>query len=227
MKVATFARRSLRAAGVALVVAALSGGSAAYAQGIEIFPQSSTHHGHVAKKKKKSLRGPRGPRGYKGSPGAPGSPGAQGAQGAQGPQGPMGPGASKFYFVGSPTVADPVHNVVPGPFQLGVSCRPGTNSGDIAFTVFVTIPATIEYTQTLEGASEASPQPAPSINEGVEPARPITEVPTNVENGKNPEVWATIMLRDPATGAATWLQLWYGANTTGASPHCFMAGIEL
>lgn len=237
MKVATFARRSLRAAGVALVVAALSGGSTAYAQGIQIFPRSLTHKGHVAKKKKKSLRGPRGPRGprgYKGAPGAQGpqgAPGAQGGQGVQGPQGPtgpMGPGAFKFNFVGAPTVGDPIHNVLPvGPFQLGVSCRPAAKLGDIAFTIFLTIPAPLQYTQTLEFASETPPQPAPIVNEGNEPARALTESPITVENGKSAEVWGTIMLTPTTTGATTWLELWYGATATGASPHCFMGGIEL
>jgi hypothetical protein len=133
----------------------------------------------------------------------------------------------KFSFVGAPTVGDPDHAVLPtGPFQLGISCRPGKSAGDINLTLFATIPSPLEYTQTLEAVSPSPPQPAPSVKEGLEPARPITESSSNVEAGKNPEVWAALMVTDLGTGESAWLSLWYGA-TTGASPHCFIKGIEL
>jgi Collagen triple helix repeat (20 copies) len=237
MKVPTFARRSLRSAGLALIVASLSGGTTASAQGIRFFPPSATHKGHVAKKKQKkktSLRGPRGPRGFTGPQGAQGpqgvqgATGSQGATGAQGATGPMGPGAFKFNFVGLPTLSDRDHEVLPvGPFQLGVGCQPGTKVGDVGLKIWVTIPAALEYTQTLESLSETPPQPAPSVSEGNEPARPLTEVLTNIENGKTAAIWATLMLTNPATGTSTWLDLWYGATATGSSPHCFMTGIEI
>jgi hypothetical protein len=137
----------------------------------------------------------------------------------------MGPGALKFSFVGAPTVADPDHTALStGPFQLGVSCRPGKNPGDIGFTLFVTIPATIEYTQTLESVPTTEP---PLVNEGIEPAHPFAEVATNVESGKSPETWGTLMVTNMATGTSTWLELWYGAVTGGISPHCFLRGIEI
>jgi hypothetical protein len=227
----TVAVRPLRIAVVASIAASMSGGTAAYGQGIQLFPKAHKHRGHATKKKKKKpLTGPRGPRGFTGPQGAQGAPGVQGQQGAQGPQGatgPMGPGAVKFSFVGTPTPADPVHSALPiGPFQLGASCRPGKSAGDIAFALFVTIPAPIEYTQTLEPIS-APPQEAPFISEGTEPARPLTEASTNVESGKSPETWGTIVLTDLASGTTTWLQLWYGATTVGTSPHCYLKGIEL
>jgi hypothetical protein len=218
-------RRVVWSTVVALLAAAMFAGGASAS--IQFFPK--THHkaGHTAKKKKKkkSTRGPRGPRGFTGPQGP---QGAQGPQGPQGVQGPAGPGATKFAFFGAPTAADPVHTVLPvGPFQLAISCRPGKKAGDINLTLYVTIPATVDYTQTLEALSPTPPQEPPSVNVGTEEARPITEASSNVESGKNPEVWATIMLMNRSTGESTWLELWYGANTTGKTPGCYIDGIEL
>jgi hypothetical protein len=145
----------------------------------------------------------------------------------QGSQGPAGPGAYKFSYFGPPTVNDPEHNELPtGPFQLGVSCLPGTKAGDIGFKVYVTVPAALEYTQTLESFDEGPSQEAPTVSEGTEVATTLTTETDNVESGKSAEIWATAMLNNPATGASTWLELWYGA-TTGAGAHCFMSGIEI
>ena len=129
MTVAMFARRVARPAGLALIIAGLGSGTAAYGHGIEMFPRTVTHHGHLAKKKpkKKSSVGPRGPKGAQGVTGPQGAAGPQGSQGVAGPQGPvgpMGPGAFKFAFFGAPVANDPEHNVLArGPFQLGgVAC---------------------------------------------------------------------------------------------------------
>ena len=86
MKFAKFAQLLLRSTGLALIVAAFGGGTVAYGQGIQLFPHSVTHSGHITKKKskKKTATGPRGPRG------AQGVPGPQGSQGVQGPQGVRG-----------------------------------------------------------------------------------------------------------------------------------------
>jgi len=229
MKVVRFARLLLRSTGLALVVAALGGGTVAYGHGIQLFPSSVKHPGHLAKKpRKKTNTGPRGPRGATGPQGAQGSPGAQGPQGSQGPQGvqgPMGPGAFKFAFYGSPTVNDPEHNVLSVvPFQLGVSCLPGTKIGDVGFEIYVTVPAALEYTQTLESLVTSGTQEAPTVSVGAQPATPTTPQTVNVENSR--ETWATVMLTNPATGVTTWLELWYGA-TAGSSPECFVSGIEI
>ncbi|HEY2632675.1 MAG TPA: hypothetical protein VGI26_09905, partial [Solirubrobacteraceae bacterium] len=185
MKVATFTRHSLRLAGIGLVTASLSGAGAAYGQGIELFPRSLTHPGHVAKTKKKQKKhtatGPRGPRGFTGAPGSQGPQGPSGSQGPTGPVGPMGPGAFKFSFVGPPTPNDAEHNALPiGPFQLGVSCLPGTSTGDIGFKVYVAVPAALEYTQTLESVSALPPQAPPSVSEGNQPAQTLTTMTNNV-----------------------------------------------
>jgi hypothetical protein len=229
MEVARLSRRALPTAGVVLIVASFAGAGSAYGQGIQLFPRSLTHPGHAAKKKakKKTPTGPRGPRGFTGPRGAQGPQGPTGSQGPTGPMGPAGPGALKFSFIGPPVTNDPEHNALPvGPFQLGISCLPGTNPGDIGFKTYVTVPAALEYTQTLESFSETTPQPAPGVTEGSQPAQTLTTMTANVTSGTNAEVWATIMLTNPATGASTWLQLWYGA-TTGASAHCFISGIEI
>jgi hypothetical protein len=232
MTVVRFARRTARSTGLALIIAGLGGGTAAYGHGIEMFPRSVTQPGHVAKKKskKKTTTGPRGPRGARGAPGAQGqqgAPGPQGAQGPQGPIGPMGPGALKFAFFGSPVVGDSEHDVLAtGPFRLGVSCLPGTKSGDVGFKIDVTVPAALEYTQTFESLPASGTQEAPIISSGSEPAVPVTTETSNVESGKSAEVWATVLLTNPATGESTWLELWYGA-TTGSSARCFISGIEI
>jgi hypothetical protein len=64
------------------------------------------------------------------------------------------------------------------------------------------------------------------VSEGTEPATTLTTKTDNVVNGTSKEAWATAMLNNPATGASTWLELWYGA-TTGTGAHCFMSGIEI
>ncbi len=229
MTVAKFARRVARPAGLALIIAGLGGGTAAYGHGIEMFPRSATHHGHVAKKKskKKTPVGPRGPRGPKGAAGPAGPQGAAGPQGPQGAVGPMGPGAFKFAFSGAPVANDPEHNVLPvGPFQLGLSCLPGVKPGDVGFKIYVTVPAALQYTQTLERLTETPPQAAPEVTSGSEPAIPTTPQLDELESGKSAEVWSTDMLTNPATGESTWLEIWYGA-TTGTSARCFMSGIEI
>jgi hypothetical protein len=137
----------------------------------------------------------------------------------------MGPGALKFAFFGVPTVNDPEHNVLAtGPFQLGVSCLPGTKPGDVGFEIYVTVPAALEYTQTLEMLTTSGTQEAPLVSAGAQAATPTTTQSANLESNK--ETWATVMLTNPATGETTWLELWYGANT-GSSAECFMSGIEI
>jgi hypothetical protein len=145
----------------------------------------------------------------------------------QGPVGPAGPGAFKFSYFGAPVVNDPEHNVLPtGPFQLGIGCLPGTKAGDVGFKIYLTIPAPLEYTQTLESLTEAPPQTPPQISEGSQPAEgPVSET-VNIESGQTKETWATIMLNNPATGASTWLEIWYGVST-GVGAHCFASGIEI
>lgn len=230
MKIARFTRVLLRATGLALIVAVFAGGTVAYGHGIQFFPSSVTGAGHLAKKKpkKKTAVGPRGPQGAKGAPGTQGVQGVQGVQGApgvQGPIGPMGPGAFKFAFYGVPTVNDPEHNALStGPFQIGVSCLPGTKPGDVGFEIYVTVPAALEYTQTLESLVASGTQEAPAVTVGTQPATPTTPQSTNVESDK--ESWATVMLTNPATGETTWLELWYGAST-GSSAECFISGIEI
>lgn len=229
MKIARFARLLLRSTGLALIVAVFAGGTVAYGQGIQLFPRSVTHAGHLAKKKPKKKtvgpRGPRGPQGAKGAPGPQGPQGVPGAPGAQGPIGPMGPGAFKFAFYGAPTANDPEHNALStGPFQLGVSCLPGTKPGDVGFEIYVTVPAALEYTQTLESLVASGTQEAPAVSVGTQPVTPTTPQIVNVESDK--ETWATVMLTNPATAQTTWLELWYGA-TTGSSAECFISGIEI
>jgi len=229
MTVTKFARRVARPAGLALIIAGLAGGTAAYGRGIEMFPRSTSHPGHLAKKKpkKKSSVGPRGPKGPQGATGPQGPQGVAGPQGPQGAVGPMGPGAFKFAFSGAPVANDPEHKVLPvGPFQLGLSCLPGTKPGDIGFEIYVTIPASVQYVQTLESLPESGPQAPPTINSGVEPAIPTTPQIDPIENGKSAETWATVMLTNPATAESTWLEIWYGA-TTGSSASCFISGIEI
>ncbi|MCU1449186.1 MAG: Collagen triple helix repeat (20 copies), partial [Acidimicrobiales bacterium] len=129
--------------------------------GVQLFPKTATKKAATkkAKAKKKAKRGPRGPRGLKGNPGtagpqgAPGPTGAAGPQGATGPMGPMGPagpGAVKFAYSGTPVGGDPNHPVLDqGPFQLGLSCQPGTAAGDVKLTLTITAPQTLRYQQFL------------------------------------------------------------------------------
>jgi hypothetical protein len=130
--------------------------------------------------------------------------------------------------VGAPTPSDPEHAFLPsGPFQLGFSCLPGKEVGDIALKEFVAIPNAIEFTQTLESFATGIEPTPPSVSEGSEPARPPTTAELEIKSGKNAETWATIMLNTPSTGASNWLEIWYGVITTGEHPHCFASGIEL
>lgn len=230
MNVATLARRWLCATG-ALALVACAGATGAGAQGIQLFPKSHPHRADAAKSKHKpkstGKHGTRGPRGPAGPQGAPGPQGPAGATGPAGAQGPAGPGAFKFAYYGKPTPNDPMHAVLPvGPFQLGVSCLPGEKTGDVGFKITTTVPAALDYTQTLETLSSSSPQTAPEVTEGEEPVIPATPQVDNVASGKVVEVWATVMLTDPASGVSTWLELWYGAKATGA-PVCYMSGIEI
>lgn len=227
MQIASFVRLLLRSTGLALIVAMFVGGTVAYGDGIQFFPRSVAHAGHLAKKKakKKTATGPRGPRGAQGAPGPQGSQGPQGPQGVQGPVGPMGPGALKFAYFGAPTANDPEHNVLAtGPFQLGLSCLPATKPGNVDFEIYVTVPAALEYTQTLETLATSGTQEAPAVTVGAQAAVPTT--PQSAELESNRESWATVMLTNPATGVTTWLELWYGA-TTGSSAECYMSGIEI
>jgi hypothetical protein len=226
----TLTRRALQVALVIVLAGLLAAGSTASAQGI-LLPLGASHHhrGHAAKKKKKkkSNVGPRGPRGFPGPAGPSGSAGGQGPVGPQGPQGPAGPGAFKFSYIGVPTPSDPEHAFLPvGPFQLGFSCLPGENAGDVGLKEYVTIPATIEYTQTLEAFESGKEPSPPGVTEAVEKEKPLTTSVSNVENGKSAEVWGTIMINTPSTGASVWLEIWYGA-TTGVGAHCFASGIEI
>jgi hypothetical protein len=236
MRVVRPARRLLGPAVAVAALAALSGGGAAYAHGIRMFPSSPKHHGHAARrsKKRKSTTGPRGPRGFPGPAGPQGAAGPQGPAGASGPAGApgstgaAGPGALKFGFVQVPTAKDPEHSVIAsGPFQLGASCAAGEKPGDVVFTLYVTIPSTVEYAQTLESLTPPpGPQVPPAINEGSQPAQPSTAQATTLESGKVLEVWGTILMNNLAAGTTTWLELFYGATTVG-TPHCYVTGVEL
>jgi hypothetical protein len=233
MRVVRPAGRLLAPAFAATAVVALSSPTAASAHGIRMFPSSPKHHGHAARKskKRKSATGPRGPRGLPGPAGpqgAAGPAGATGQAGAVGPAGAAGPGALKFGFVQVPIAKDPQHTVIAtGPFQLGASCAPAEKPGDVVFTLYVTIPSTIEYTQTLDSlVPPPGPQTPPTISEGSQPAQPTTPQATTLESGKVVEVWGTILMNNLATGTTTWLEVFYGATTVG-TPHCFVTGVEV
>ncbi len=230
MNIATLARRWLCATGTLALIASV-GATGAAAHEIRLFPQSLLHPAHAAKSKHKAkpkakhdTRGPQGPQGPAGPQGA---TGPQGPTGPAGAQGPAGPGALKFGYYGKPTANDPAHAVLPvGPFQLSVSCLPGEKTGDVGFKVETTVPAALDYTQTLETLASSGTQPAPEVTQGEEAPVPPTPQVDNVASGKVVEVWATVTLTNPATGLTTWLELWYGAKAT-ATPVCYMSGLEI
>lgn len=229
MNLVTLGRRRLCTMG-ALVLVACSGPPAAQAHGIHLFANAHPHRAHAAPSKHrrnstgKRKRGRRGPRGRTGPAGP------IGPQGPTGAVGPQGPGAFKFGYYGAPTANDPVHAVLPvGPFQLGVSCLPGEKTGDVGFKVELTVPAAFDYTQTLETLSSGT-QAAPELTEGEEAATPPTPEIENVASTKAVETWASLVITNPATGATTWLELWYGAKTATKSTSkavCYMSGIEV
>lgn len=227
MNVATLARRWL-CASAALVLIACLGANGARAQGIQLFPQSHPHPAQTAKRKHKAKhKAKRRARHRRGPKGPAGPAGPQGPTGPAGAQGPAGPGAFKFGYYGKPAVNDPVHAVLPvGLFQLGVSCLPGAKTGEVAFKVQTTVPAALDYTQTIEALPPSGTQPPPEVTEGEEAATPPTPQVYDVASGKATETWASIMLTDPATGVSTWLELWYGAEAT-TTPVCYMTGIEI
>lgn len=84
--------------------------------------------------------GPAGPPGLRGLLGATGATGATGAPGATGATGPMGPGATKESLFEAPQAGDPEHKVLnSGPFQIGMSCLPGTGQA-IRRILYVSVP---------------------------------------------------------------------------------------
>lgn len=227
MNLSTPARRLLGATAAPVLIACL-GATGAQARGIQLFPHPQPHRAHAAKGKhrpkttgKHIRRGPRGPQGPQGVAGP------QGPVGPTGAQGPAGPGAFKFGYYDKPTPNNPMHAVLSvGPFLLSVSCLPGENTGDVGFKVEETVPAPFDYTQTLETLSSSGTQAAPELTEGEQAVVPPTAQVANVANGKTVQTWATLAFTNPATGATTWLELWYGAKAT-ATPVCYMSGIEV
>jgi hypothetical protein len=210
--------------------------------GVQLFPKTATKKAATkkAKAKKKAKRGPRGPRGLKGNPGtagpqgAPGPTGAAGPQGATGPMGPMGPagpGAFKFAYSGTPVGGDPNHPVLDqGPFQLGLSCQPGTAAGDVKLTLTITAPQTLRYQQFLSSYdSLGTPQSSTTVTQGTQPVVPPTQVPRNVPAGQYLDFYGNVVFQDPA-GTVSVLTLFYGADAvTGPNIHpvCYMSGMLL
>jgi hypothetical protein len=209
---------------------------------VQLFPKTATTKAATkkAKSKKKAKRGPRGPRGRRGpkgntgpagAQGAPGTTGAAGPQGATGPMGPAGPGAVKFAYSSAVVGGDPNHPVLDqGPFQLGLSCKPGVAAGDVKITLTITVPQTLRYQQFLASYDSASATPNSTlVGQGTQAALPATEAPTNVLAGKRLDSYANVVLQDPA-GTVSVLTLFYGADAaTGPSsnPGCYMSGMLL
>jgi hypothetical protein len=206
---------------------------------VQLFPTTATKKAATkkAKSKKKAKRGPRGPRGLKGKPGpagpqgAPGPTGAAGPQGATGPMGPAGPGALKFAYNSTVVGGDPNHPVLDqGPFQLGLSCQPGTAAGDVKLTLTITAPQTLRYQQLLVSYDSTSATPdSTTVTEGTQPAVPATPAPTNVPAGNYLDSYANVVLQDPV-GTVSVLTLFYGANAAtgpGSHPGCYMSGMLL
>jgi hypothetical protein len=76
----------------------------------------------------------------------------------------MGPGATKVSLFEVPTAADPVHHVLTsGPLQLGISCRTTSTPGEIAFTLYLTIPGA---PSTLAGEKTYETVPSPVTEAG-------------------------------------------------------------
>jgi hypothetical protein len=188
---------------------------------------AKTAHGAKKKSHKKkptTQRGPAGPAGQMGLPGPQGTPGAPGIQGPIGPVGPMGPGVTRFFYDAQPTAGDGEHPVITvGPLQLSASCQPGTATGDIRFTYFITVPAaplSVVTTSFGEKGSTVSTEILPTT---------VTNAPssTNVE-AAGPAYTSSgeLMIKGP-TGEPVYLRIAYGADPTAATPHCYMAGYEL
>jgi hypothetical protein len=206
---------------------------------VQLFPKTATKKAATKKAttKKKAKRGPRGrrgPRGAKGTPGAAGPQGAPGQTGAGGPQGatgPAGPGAFKFAYNTTPIGGDPNHPVLDqGPFQLGLSCQPGTAAGDVQITLTITVPQALTYQQFIASYNSASATPNSTfVSQGTQAAIPATQSPTNVLAGERANAYANVVLQDPA-GTVSVLTLFYGADAStgpGSHPGCYMSGMLL
>jgi hypothetical protein len=206
---------------------------------VQLFPKTATKKAATkkAKSKKKAKRGPRGPRGPKGNPGtagpqgAAGPTGAAGPQGATGPMGPAGPGAFKFAYSSAPVAGDPNHPVLEqGPFQMGLSCQPGTAAGDVKLTLTLTVPQALTFQQFLAfHDSTASPTNSTVVNQGSQAAGPGIPISSNVAAGRALDTYGNLVLKDSA-GTVSVVTVFYGVDaTTGPSSHpgCYLSGMLL
>jgi hypothetical protein len=203
---------------------------------VQLFPKTATQTTATkkAKSKKKAKRGPRGPKGNPGTAGpqgAPGPTGAAGPQGATGPMGPAGPGAFKFAYNSAPVAGDPNHTVLDqGPFQLGLSCQPGTAAGDVKFTLTLTVPQAFTFQQFLASHDSAStPANSTSVIHGSQAAGPGTPISTNVIAGGGLDIYGNVVIKDSA-GTVSVVTVFYGANAAtgpGSQPGCYLSGMLL
>lgn len=206
---------------------------------VQLFPKTATKKAATkkAKTKKKAKRGPRGPRGPKGKQGpagpqgTPGPTGTAGPQGATGPMGPAGPGAFKFAYNSAPVAGDPNHPVLDqGPFQLGLSCQPGSAAGDIKITLTVTVPLAITFQQFLASHNPANAiADTTSVTQGTQAAGPGVPISSNVLAGKKVDIYGNVVIKDSA-GTVSVLTVFYGVDaTTGPDsiPGCYLSGMLL
>jgi hypothetical protein len=182
---------------------------------------------HPAKHKASTKQGPRGPQGPPGV-GTQGPQGVAGTPGPQGPQGPQGPGATKFYLSEAPTNNDPIHPLLTtGPFQLGMSCEPGTSAGDVKFTLSASIPNAL--TAAEWGFNTTNGKTSGFDFDTSAPATPPTTSSQNIKTTERTDSSGDLLLN--ANGTTTWLEIMYGAvgatYSSGTPAHCYMSGIEL
>jgi hypothetical protein len=209
--------------------------SAASKLNLQLLPKAATKKATSKKKKTtKAKRGPRGRRGAQGKrgpagpQGVPGATGPAGSQGATGPMGPAGPGAFKFGYTSAPVANDPNHAVLDqGPFQLGLSCQPGTAAGDVKLTLTETAPQALKYQQFLVFSSGGTP--STFLGQGSQPAVPATPSSTNVLAGGHMDTYGSLVLEDPA-GTVSVLTVFYGVDAStgaGSEPGCYLSGMLL
>jgi hypothetical protein len=199
---------------------------------VQLFPKTATNKAATkkAKKKKKAKRGPRGPKGNPGTAGpqgAPGPIGAAGPQGAMGPIGPAGPGAFKFAYSSAPVGGDPNHPVLDqGPFQMGLSCQPGTAAGDVKFTLMLTIPRAFTFQQFLASHNSASaPTNTTSVIQGSQAAGPGSPISSNVAAGSTVDIYGSLVVKDSA-GTVSVVTVFYGVDAS-SNPGCYLSGMLL